>query len=341
MPALPLSRLVEARELPPAGQAAMLFAQGQSEAARLLLEEALARHNTLDERLWALLFALLRVQGDWRRFDILAKQYAAATRLPAPVWLDQPLLARLPDAMRVGGAAYLQLVEIGPELAERVAGIGRQHSGMHLDLSRLERLDAADAIRLTDVLENLAQGVAAVVVSGTDPFAARIRGILEDRPGNLLLWRLLFALYRVQELDEEFGQAGLEYSLATGFCAPSWESPLAPVLPLPEVEEKRRAPRYQSGGPIRLRGRIEQSTDRQLEMLRDGAQDRQYVNVDMSRLGRIAPSPAATLVGVVNELADWGKVVRLLRPHALVATLLQALSLDARVQLVRAQSQLP
>jgi len=338
MAALPLRRLIDAQVLPASEQAAMLFAQGQSEAAQVLLEDELARRKALDARLWDLLFALLRVQGDWRRFDALAGQYASLTRLPMPVWLDHPLLARLPEPMQVGGPAYVELYEVAPALAERVARIAGQHNGLHLDLSRLERLDAADVIRLTDVLERLAQGVAAVIVSGTDPFAMRIRSLLESRPANLLLWRLLLALYRLQDLDDDFDQACLEYSLATGFAAPAWERPLSPVLPTLGVEEKRRAPRYQAAESIRLRGRIDESTDLQLELLREGAQDRQYVNVDLSRLGRIAPSPAATLVGVANELAGWGRVVRLLRPHALIETLLQALSLDPRVQLVRAQS---
>jgi len=341
MVAVALRRLVDAQVLPASEQAAMLFAQGRSETAQLILEQELARRNTLDPRLWDLLFALLRAQGDWRRFDSLAQQYAASTGQAGPAWLDQPLLGRLPAALQVGGEACLALYDVEATLAERVAAVSARHAGVHLDLSRLERLDAAQAIRLTDILENLAQGTVAVVVSGTDTFTARVRALLDGRPGNLLLWRLLFALHRVQDQAEDFDLTCLEYSLATGFAAPVWDAPAAPVLPLRDVEEKRRAPRYHTPEAIRLCGRIEESSDLQLELLREGAQDRQYVNVDLSRLGRIAPSPAATLVGVVNELAGWGKVVRLLRPHALVATLLQALSLDARVQLVRAQSQLP
>ena len=69
---LSLHRLIAAQDLPASEQAAMLFAQGQSEAARLLLEGELSLRDSLDERLWALLFALLRTQGDWRRFDALA-----------------------------------------------------------------------------------------------------------------------------------------------------------------------------------------------------------------------------------------------------------------------------
>ncbi len=338
MVTLPLHRLIDAQVLPASEQAAMLFALGQSGASQFLLEEELGRRKTLDARLWALLFALLRVQGDWRRFDALADRYAAGTGRAMPAWLDQDLLTRLPDSLQIGGDGYFELYDVEPRLAQRIADIGTQRTGVHLDLSRLERLDGAEAIRLTDILESLAQGAVPVVVSGTDQIATRIRALLEARPTNQLLWRLLFALYRLQDLAEEFDHTGLEYSLATGFSAPTWEPPLLPVMPPRNLEEKRRAPRYQAPEAIRLRGRIEESNDLQLELLRDGAQERQYVNVDLSRLGRIAPSPAATLVGVVNELAGWGKVVRLLRPHALVETLLKALSLDARVQLIRAQS---
>jgi ABC-type transporter Mla MlaB component len=338
MVALPLRRLIDAQVLPASEQAAMLFAQDQSEAAQLLLEDELAERKTLDARLWALLFALLRIQGDWRRFDTLAEQYVLTTGMPKPVWLDRALLERLPEALQVRGAAYVELYDVEPALAERIERIAAQHSSLHLDLSRLERLDAAEAIRLTAILEELAQGVVAVIVSGTEQVANRILAILEMRPGNQLLWRLLFSIYRVQDMADEFDQACLEYTLATGFSAPGWEPPLAPILPLLTVEEKRRAPRYQPSEVIRLRGLIDDSSDAQLERLRDGAHERQYINVDLSRLARIAPAAAAALVGLANELAGWGRVVRLLRPNALIETLLETLALDARVQLIRAQS---
>jgi len=338
MVALPLRRLIDAQVLPASEQAAMLFAQSQSEAAQLLLEDELAERKTLDTRLWALLFALLRIQGDWRRFDTLAEQYVLTTGMPKPAWLDQALLDRLPEPLQVRGAAYVELYDVEPALAERIERIAAQHSGLHLDLSRLERLDAAEAIRLTAILEALAQGVSAVVLSGTEQVANRIRSILEMRPGNQLLWRLLFSIYRLQDMADDFGQTCLEYTLATGFAAPVWEPPQAPLLSLLTVEEKRRAPRYQPSEVIRLRGLIDDSSDAQLERLRDGAQERQYINVDLSRLARIAPAAAAALVGLANELAGWGRVVRLLRPNALIETLLEALALDARVQLIRAQS---
>ncbi len=337
MVTLSLHRLIDAQDLPASEQAAMLFAQGQSEAAQALLEDELTLRNGLDERLWGLLFALLRTQGDWRRFDALADRYSAVTGHPAPTWLEQRLLRRLPDAMRPGGAAYVALIRVPPQLCAAVAQIGRQQPGVHLDLSRLERLDTADAIGLTAALEDLAQDVVPVVISGTDLLAGRLHDDLIARPDDPLRWRLLFALYRLQDLADEFHRAALEYSLATGCPAPPWVPPLTSGRPLREFEEKRRTPRYEAES-IQLRGRIEKSADLPLELLRDDRQERQYVNVDLSQLRCIAPSPAAALVGVANDLAAWGKVVRLLRPHALIETLLRALCLDARIELVGAQS---
>jgi hypothetical protein len=47
---------------------------------------------------------------------------------------------------------------------------------------------------------------------------------------------------------------------------------------------------------------------------------------------------ATSFVDSVNELADEGKTVRLIRPHSLIRALLASFSLDPRIALIAPKS---
>ena len=175
-----------------------MFAQGHDEAAQRLLEDELAGNRVADARLWNMLFALLRARGDWRRYDQLSAQYSSATALPQPAWLEDASLAHLPPELQRGGAAYVELYRVEADLAQRLIHIGERHASLHLDLTRLEPMEAADALRLAGAIENLSQAMVAVVVSGTEQVDGRLRRLLEHQPAELAFWHLLLALYRVQ-----------------------------------------------------------------------------------------------------------------------------------------------
>jgi hypothetical protein len=77
------------------------------------------------------------------------------------------------------------------------------------------------------------------------------------------------------------------------------------------------------------------ANDRQLERCKASPGDRQYVNVNGARgASRRCERQYAGRAG--QRPGGAGKVVRLIRPNALVGALLETLHLDARVQLVRA-----
>src|SRR4029077_17190304 len=96
--------------------------------------------------LWCMLFDLLRARGDWKSFEGLAHRFEATFRIPAPQWLNEEEMARLPPEVRPGGAGYFELpgaldVSRGMEL-ERVRSAARNLASVHLDVSRLTALDA-------------------------------------------------------------------------------------------------------------------------------------------------------------------------------------------------------
>jgi len=105
-----------------------------------------------------------------------------------------------------------------------------------------------------------------------------------------------------------------------------------PVVPHETAGERRGEPRYDAPDAIFLRGEISGPKDPQLAALRQFAQGRKYVNINLQKLYRIDAVGAASLGNIVLALNNLGKVVRVLRPNLLVDTLLRMLGIDGHAE---------
>jgi len=76
------------------------------------------------------------------------------------------------------------------------------------------------------------------------------------------------------------------------------------------------------------------AADPQLAELRDLAEQRQYVNINLSQLRRLDFSCATAFANLLNEHLEAGKTIRLLRPNSLVAAFLATLSLNPEIIVV-------
>jgi ABC-type transporter Mla MlaB component len=323
--------------LPPHQEAAVRFANGQSGDARDLLEQ-LVQAPDADAQIWALLFDLYRCEGDWPRFDALAARFQSRFQRPAPPWQRAGADDMLPPAMRAGGDAWVQVA--GALDARAVARLHQardkalHHASLHLDVSRVDGVDADGATALSSLVRFLAANGNALLLSGSRELIELLREAVSGDGTLSAYWTLLFDLYQLAGRRVEFERAAVEYALSSGAPAPAWEAVVMPLAPGRELREQRDEPRYQAGPEVIA---LSEGSERELLALSEFAGGRRYVNIDLEELERITPAAAAGLVHLVNELVDQ-HVVRLLRPTALVGTLLETLELDPRVQLVRAQS---
>jgi ABC-type transporter Mla MlaB component len=323
--------------LPPHQEAAVIFASGRSREARALLE-ALVQVSDADASLWALLFELYRFEGDWPQFDALASRFRSRYQRPAPPWREADGEDKLPDAMRAGGDACVQIA--GALDARAVARLDEvrdkaaHHASLHLDVSRVDGVDADGAAAMSSLVRFLAANGNALLLTGTREMIELLREAVSGDGTLSAYWTLLLDLYQLAGRRVEFERAAVEYALSTGAPAPEWEAVVMPLAPRPLLREQRDEPRYQAGPEVIF---LADGSASELLSVSEFAGGRRYVNLDLSELRRIPPAAAAELVHLVNGLADQ-HVVRLLRPNALVGALLETFELDPRIQLVRAQS---
>jgi ABC-type transporter Mla MlaB component len=324
-------------------EAAVMYADGRSVEALRVLESAATQPGVAgDERPWELLFALCRAEGRWQLFDALAARFQQAFGRPAPAWLSEDEQASLPPALRSGGAAYVELSgALDRRALPRMQEARRRaaaHPSLHLDFSRTSGFDEDGARELSGLIRFLASNGNALRLTGARPLIELLRTAVSGDGSLLSAWTLLLDLYQLEGMRVEFERAALEYALAANAPAPDWAAVVMPLTPRDELREKRDEPRYQAGPEvIALDGSIEGSGDEAMHAIREFARGRRYVNIDLSRVTRMTPAAASALVQLVNGLAGAG-TVRVLRANPLVATLLETLGPDPRVQLIRAQS---
>jgi ABC-type transporter Mla MlaB component len=331
-----------AQTLPPAQEAALKYANGRADDAARVLERALDPAGTggSDPGLWALLFTLYRLEGEWQRFDALAQRFEQTFGAPAPVWMTKEDLERLPAELRRGGSGYLELAGVldgkVSEPLEAVRELARGHSPINLDVTRVSDVDAEGCARLREALLFAAEHGNGVLLTGAEPLTRLLREAADGNGDVASYWLLLLEVQRLRGQQGEFQRTAFEYALATSASPPEWQPVFMPVLASASVSEKRDEPRYQTGPEAITLSGVLFAGHPQLDGLPEFAAPRQYVNVNLAQVSRMDWAGAAALARVANELVGAGKVVRLIHPNALIATLLPMLELDPRVQLIEA-----
>jgi len=322
----------------------VLYADGRETEAAELLSHALQGGETdPDHReLWYMLFDLLRGRGDWNRYQQLSERFTKAFSTAAPQWHNEEEMARLPAELRPGAPGYFQFAGAldSKRRAEmdRVREAARSLASVHLDVSRVSALDEGGCSAFAELLRFLAANGNGVLFTGASYLVEMLRTATEGNASAEAYWTLLMDLYRVRGLQKDFERTALEYALAMSVSPPAWQPIVMPLSHHTPTQEKRDQPRYEVGPElITLTGVMWGAADPQLAELREFAELRQYVNINLSQLRRLDFSCASAFANLLNEQLEAGKVVRLLRPNRLVAAFLATLSLNPEIIVVPAR----
>ena len=320
--------------LPEVEDAAMRFAAGQDDEARALLEQAVAAHPG-QRRPWLMLLDLLGLANRWGDYDASLARYTAAFGADPPRERERARReADLPEALRVGGDACVALHGTldakSRALVARLHAAAARHALVRLEVSRLASVEAAGAGLLHEAFSAVLDAGSGVMLTGHDNLLRLLRACLDGQPGERHCWDLLLLVHRLAGDQASFERDALQATLATDRPAPEWDPLLVPQPPPASAGSERRAqPRYSGREAFALTCRMTGAHDPQLDALARFAQDREYINLDLSRLDRLDFACAVQLANQMLALASAGRTVRLLRPNALVAALLDLLHLDA------------
>lgn len=322
-----------------AEKAAMLFANGQDEAARGVLEAAVAVYRLGPaERLWLMLFDLYQLTGKRAPFEALGIDYARSYEKSPPGWRDKS-----PDKAKGKEVLASSLLFRGDLTGDNNAAFDairqalEKNPRIRFDLSSLGHLDASGCGRLLTQLQQARKVKRELDILGRD----KLRALLEKRvePGRAEdkeCWLLLLEIYQLQGQHEAFDEVAINYAVTFEVSPPSWEprriAGPEPVLQLvaddDETRSETRTDVYVLRGEIKaqrfgdLPGRAEQCDP---------------VLIDCIALTRMDFISAGALLNTLTTVRRTGKQIVFRHPNHLVAELFGIVGLTAVATIIFAK----
>jgi ABC-type transporter Mla MlaB component len=314
-----------------AEHAAILYANGQDAAARSTLEAAV-RGNGAPEavRLWAMLFDLLRLEGDRAAFDALGLEFARLCELSPPSWTQlAPSGGGAAAPVGEDGAIVLHgvLAADDPVLDELARALADRQAHK-LDFSRLASLDNAAAARLADILGTARRRKLGWRLVGAEGLATRLaQRTVAGRAQDEALWLLLLELYLYLGWEARFEEKAVDYAVTFEVSPPSWEW----IVPEPVPERLLEDP-----DPAHLEGEIAgEILQGDLEAIAPHLKPGEECRLDFSRVTRLDFVSAGALVNLIKS--SGAGPVTIYHPNRLVAELMHVMGIDqvARIELAR------
>lgn len=321
---------------PPAEEAAILYANGGDDEARMVLEHAL--QTTVDDttrfNLWSMLLDLLRLVGQRERFESLSLGFATEFERSPPAWQDLSA-----NAARAGVEPKVQTINLSGHLGGQAAAqfaqliqIGMRAGALRIDLSRLRSADNAGGDLLLRAVRGLRRAKIKLHLSGAAHLANVLAGLVTSgKRSDQTLWLLLLEVLQYTDQQERFEELAVDYAMTFEESPPSWEPPPA----ITASQTGAEAVDATLSRIYLLEGEIIGPNTEVLRKITAFAADRTKVEIDCSRLRRMDFVSAGTLFNIISQLHTQGRLVVLTGVNSMVAALMQVMGLHqvARIEL--------
>ena len=321
---------------PAVEEAAILYANGQRDAAEQALRAVLAaaRGPGKDRMPWWMLFDLYQADAREDAFDSIAIDYASHFETSPPTY--RPLIG----AAGAGQAGKTAFSGVTPTASLN----GRLDATAAVQLARLQAAASAAPVRLDfgavasatpegcavllDALQALRRAGRELVLVGAEHLVGVLRPMLVIGEGaaGQAPWLLLLELLLLLNREKDFEETAMDYCVTFEVSPPSFETPARTAL---SVSAGARPGTAVEGDRFLLPGSIEGNVTPLLEAIAAYAAERDALVLDCLRLTRIDYAAAAVLVTRLRMLAgadgEPGRTIELRDLNHLIAALLRLL----------------
>ncbi len=218
-------------------EAAILFANGQDEAALATLESAVEAGGlgAAADQVWAMVFDLYQILGKRDLFDKRALDYSMKYEKSPPTWVEQSKQS-LGPALTTGGTAFVAFTGTLGESAEKtVKQLEKIVSGnpvARVEFGKLQNVDPQGAEMLLKAMQAARKAKCELVMSGAEKLAELLKAKLEvGKREDEMIWMLLLELYQHMAQQDPFEEWAVNYAVTFEVSPPSWENRPPPKKP--------------------------------------------------------------------------------------------------------------
>lgn len=299
-------------------EAAMMFANGDDEAALASLERA-----TFDdlgnsaEQVWAMLFDLCHALGRCDAFEAHALAYAERFERSAPMWPTSPSrgAAGGPPTLTLSG----KLSAASRAMIDQFDRLGCKTPVLRLDVARVQDVDEDGARMLSEALIKVRRSGHGVAMMN----AKALRDLLDPRiqPGKAELpaqW--LLYLETLQQLGDEsaFEEFAIQYAVTFEQSPPSWDARWVSAVLVPPTAP---APQPAAKASVALLGEITGAKQDAFAVLMSGEHPPGVLKVECCDLKRMDFISAGLLFNVITAVQATGRQPRFVEVRPMVAAL--------------------
>jgi ABC-type transporter Mla MlaB component len=324
-----------AANAPAVEEAAILYANGQRDAAEHLLRACLAETGRSERLPWWMLFDLYQAEAREQDFESIAIDYASHFETSPPAYKPlamtqsgQRFVGVTPTAHLSGtldGGAGAQLARVldasaSPVVRLEFSAVARATpEGCQVLLAALQTLRRAGREL---VLAGPAQGLQ--VLAGADHLVALLRPMLAigERNASEAPWLLLLELLLLMNHEKDFEETAMDYCITFEVSPPSFEAPARTALSVGAAAPAEGGP---ESDRFLLPGVVEGDSAALLASIAAHATRHETLVLDGWRLARIDYGAANALAAQLRALAAGERAIELRDLNHLVAALLRLL----------------
>jgi anti-anti-sigma regulatory factor len=319
---------------PAVEEAAILYANGQFDAAEAALRACLDSECRSERQPWWMLFDLYQASGREAAFESIAIDYASHFETSPPAYT--PLVAQSAQQAFTGVTPTATLSgQLDAGAREQLARVlAADWPIVRLEFSAIAAASPEGCAALLAALQTLRRDGRELVVAGADHLVAVLRPMLAigERSAGEAPWLLLLELLLLMNREKDFEETAMDYCVTFEVSPPSFEAPARAAVSVGATVGLDAA----AGDRFLLPGLVEGESTALLEAIGAYAAQHGALVLDCSRLARIDYAAAMALGSRLRQLAGDGddkRSIELRDLNHLVAALLRLLGVGEHARL--------
>jgi hypothetical protein len=306
-----------------AEEAAVLYANGEGQAAERALRGSLIGDGRNERLPWWMLLDLYQAGGREQDFESLAIDYAIHFESAPPVWRSRPADRAQPQFAGIAPTEAFSGV-LGPHIEpqlQRLRDCSAASPVLRLEFGGVRGATPDGCACLLDGLRALRNTRSELVLGSADTLAAVLRPMLTigERSASQIPWLLLLELLQLTDRAKDFDETAMDFRVTFETEPPPFTAPLRVAT------AAASAAGTTSGDRFLLPATVEGDAAGLLAAIDTYARASSPAVLDCSRLARIDHGCAEALQGQLLLLKTDGLSLELRDLNNLVAPLLRLL----------------